>query len=442
MLDGRVRALSSIEHLASSIEPHLVKPLHPLADIAACISQADGDGASLTHVVGGEPISTTAGQRISINPVTSVQDALSEPLDYPPLAAGIVPGDRVAIAVDDAVPCLADIVRGTVAALKHAGVEPRDISIVTANNQTTELCRNELANLERGLQFITHNPAADTELCFVGATKRGQAVLVNRTIFDADLVLPIGCARIGRDNAYDSVFPRFSDAETIAKYRSPAEHDALAERKGKRTLAEESGWMISAPMTVQVVPGPNETVAHVLAGEPHAVARSCDELCCQQWLYKTPQRVSLLVATITGGAASQTWANVGRALETAEHVLEEGGAIAICTNLDEPPGQSLGRLIGDTDLDSAARKISHDHDADSWPAWRLARALQRGPVYFMSQLDAETVEDLGLAPVESIDDLARLAGRHESFTIVEDAQHAVVRVTGEGDAVANDHDNE
>jgi hypothetical protein len=179
-----------------------------------------------------------------------------------------------------------------------------------------------------------------------------------------------------------------------------------------------------------------------LAGEPHAVARSCDELCCQQWLYKTPQRVSLLVATITGGAASQTWANVGRALETAEHVLEEGGAIAICTNLDEPPGQSLGRLIGDTDLDSAARKISHDHDADSWPAWRLARALQRGPVYFMSQLDAETVEDLGLAPVESIDDLARLAGRHESFTIVEDAQHAVVRVTGEGDAVANDHDNE
>ena len=79
------------------------------------------------------------------------------------------------------------------------------------------------------------------------------------------------------------------------------------------------------------------------------------------------------------------------------------------------------------------RKISHDHDADSWPAWQLARALQRGPVYFLSQLDAETVEDMGLAPVESVDDLVRLAGRHESFVVVEDSQNAVVKLAGEPD---------
>jgi hypothetical protein len=141
----------------------------------------------------------------------------------------------------------------------------------------------------------------------------------------------------------------------------------------------------------------------------------------------------LFVATITGGDASQTWANVARALETAERVVEEGGAVAICTNLAEPPGHSLGRLIGDPDLDVAARKISHDHDADSWPAWRLARALQRGPVYLLSQLPAETVEDMGVAPVESVDDLVRLASRHESFLVVPDAQHAVVSVEGEDD---------
>ena len=56
----------------------------------------------------------------------------------------------------------------------------------------------------------------------------------------------------------------------------------------------------------------------------------------------------------------------------------------------------------------------------------LARALQRGPVYFLSQLDDETVEDLGLAPVASIDEIVRLAERHESFVVVEDSQNAVV----------------
>jgi hypothetical protein len=76
-----------------------------------------------------------------------------------------------------------------------------------------------------------------------------------------------------------------------------------------------------------------------------------------------------------------------------------------------------------------ARKILHDRDADSWPAWQLARALQRGPVYLMSQLDSETVEELGLAPVESVDDLARLAARSDSFVVVEDSQNAVVTLT-------------
>jgi nickel-dependent lactate racemase len=411
----------------------LVKPLHALAEIAARISRADGDGVRLVHAHSGAPVAPLGSSKISIDPAAAVQNALAEPLDYPPLAAGIVPGDRVAIAVDDAVPCLPDIVRGAVGALKHAGVEPQDITIVAADEQTTDRCRSELASNEPELQFATHNPDNENDLCLVGTTKRGRPLLVNRTIFDADVVLPIGCARIGRDTAYDSLYPRFSNAEAIAKYRTPAEHDALAARSGKRSPADEAGWMIGVPMTVQVVPGPDETVANLLAGEPQAVAQRCDELCREQWSYEVPQRVSLLVATITGGAGSQTWANVARALETAEHVVEEGGAVAICTNLDEPPGHSLGRLIGDPDLDVAARKISHDHDADSWPAWRLARALQRGPVYLLSQLLAETIEDMGIAPVESIDDLVRLAGRHESFLVVEDAQHAVVVIADEDD---------
>jgi hypothetical protein len=91
----------------------------------------------------------------------------------------------------------------------------------------------------------------------------------------------------------------------------------------------------------------------------------------------------------------------------------------------------LGRLIGSDDADATARKIFHDHDADSWAAWQLTRALQRGPVYFLSQLDTDTVEELGLAHVENVDELVRLAGRHESFAVVENSQYAVVVVDGE-----------
>jgi len=227
------------------------------------------------------------------------------------------------------------------------------------------------------------------------------------------------------------LFPRFSNAEAIRRYRTPAHIESEAEQALRIRETNEAGWLIGVPMVVEVVPGSGDTIARVLAGEPGAVGRRSDELSRERWSFESPQQVSLLIATITGGPEAQNWTSVGRALATAEHLVAEGGAVAICSNLSEPPGPSLGRLIGSADLDRAVRKISHDSDADSWPAWQLARALQRGPVYFLSQLESDTVEDLGLAPVESVDELVRLAARSESFIVVEDSQNAVVTLAGE-----------
>jgi len=397
----------------------LVKILHPLSQIAARIAAADGNGVPLTHAVDDGPL---------VDPIAAVQQALSEPLDFPPLAAGIVPGDHFAIAVDSNVPRVGSIVRGTADALIDAGVAAQDVTVVTCNLETAQRCRDEFPDTTSAPQFVVHDPSDEQNLCVIGMTKRGVAVRVNRTLFEADVVLPIGCARVRAHGAYESLFPQFFGAETIAKYRTPSLRKELTPVKGKRSAADEAGWMVGPPMTMLVVPAGNEQVSQVLAGEPRAVARRGKKLCRERWLLHSRQRVNLVVATVTGGNSAQTWANVARALAMAERIGEEKCAVAICSNLAEPPGKSLGRLVGSDDLAATERKISHDAAADTWAAWHLARALQRGPVYFMSQLTTEAVEDLGLAPVESVDDLVRLAGRHESFAVVADAQYAVVKV--------------
>ncbi len=357
--------------------------------------------------------------------------ALAAPIDFPPLSAGIVPGDRVAIALDDGIPCVAEIVRGAVRSLESAGIERESISVVTGDSTANRICRDADANEEAvGVKFVVHDPDDKENLCPVGHTKRGETLLINRSIFDADVVLPIGCARVNGRGAYESLFPRFSGAELIGQYRTPQKIESPAELASRLRETNEAGWLIGVPMVVEVVPGQSGSVAHVVAGEPSAVARKCQKLSQERWSLESPQQVSLMIATITGGPESQTWTSVGHALVTAEHLVEDGGAVAICSNLNEPPGRSLGRLIGNSDLAAAERKISHDHNADSWPAWLLARALQRGPVYFLSQLKPDTVEDLGLAPIENLDELVRLAARHESVVVVEDAQNAVVRVGG------------
>jgi nickel-dependent lactate racemase len=354
-----------------------------------------------------------------------VMDALNEPLGYPPLQASIVPGDRVTIAAAENVPCIGGVVRGAVEAFLRAGVEAEDVSIVTADATTTQLCRDALADFIAGTQVLTHDPDDLDNLCLVGQTRRHEPLLINRTIFDADVVLPIGCARLGDSSV---LFPRFSSTPAIERHRSPMSLSSQASAKGQTREIEEAGWLVGVPMVVQVVPGADEAVAHVIAGDARLVAERCDELCRQLWSFHSPRQVSLVIATISGGAEAQNWQNVGRALAAADLLLGDGGAVAVCSNLNSPPGESLGRLIGSDDLEKAERKIYRDHAPDSLPAWLLARALQRGPVYFLSQLDDETVEDLGIAPIASTAEVARLAGRHESCAVVEHSQHAVVTV--------------
>jgi hypothetical protein len=99
--------------------------------------------------------------------------------------------------------------------------------------------------------------------------------------------------------------------------------------------------------------------------------------------------------------------------------------------LDQPPGQSVGELIGCSDFEALERDVRNAHSPDSWPAWQLARALQRGPVYFLSQLAADDVEEMGLAPIESLDELARLARGQSSCIVIDEAQYTVVTATSE-----------
>lgn len=409
----------------------MVKSLHAIDTISGRICPNDERRVALVRAAGRSPENAPLSEA---DPRSAVARALAEPLEFPALSQSTVPGDRVAIAVGEAVPRAAEVVLGVVDALHTAGVDDDAISIVTTSGDSGRQCLSAIGNGATSvIHTVTHDPDDETNLCLVAVPKRREPLCVNRAIYDADVVLPIGCARINDRGAFDGLFPAFAGAEAVDRYRTPVGHDSASARADMVSETNEAGWLIGVPLVINVVPGPNESVAQVLAGDPIAVSQKSAELCGRQWKLCSPQRASLVIAVVSGGAASQTWANVGRALAAAEPLVAEEGAIAICTNLDEPPGPSLGRLIDCSDLAAAARKIMHEHSDDSWPAWQLVRALQRGPVYLLSQLDADTVEEMGIAPVTDIDELARLAGRHESVIVLDDAQHVVATVDGEDD---------
>lgn len=425
----------------------MVKSLHPLGAISPQLSlppeiriglerapesRAKQNGSKKA----GKARGPTPAASYPADAAEAVVRALEAPLDFPALSLGVVPGDHLAIAVDESVPQAASIVAGAVRAAEQAGVERSAISVVARDKDFLQALREELGNGSAGgLQFVVHDPEDEQDLCLVARTDKNSQLYVNRTLFEADVVLPIGCARLlgaaGTVSVYESLYPRFADAATISRQRTPSQYETAARQSAARHRADEAGWLLGVPMVIQVVPGEGGTVAEVVAGEPKAVAQRCDELCRQLWSFRAPQRASLVIASVTGGPPEQTWDNIARALAAVDPLVEEGGAVAICSDLAELPGQSLGRLVGSDDWEVIERDTRNDHSADSWPAWQLARALQRGPVYFLSQLADETVEELGLAPVSDLEELERLAGHHESCIVLDNSQHAVATVADE-----------
>ena len=280
-----------------------------------------------------------------------------------------------------------------------------------------------------------HDPHDRESLAYLAASKEGKPIYFNRVIGDADVVLPISTLRLDQALGYAGVhgglYPAFSDAATQKRYRAPSSNDWSALRRRRCEEADEAAWALGVQFTIQVTPGPGNTLLHVVAGDSQAVAKRGQELCTAAWFHEPPQRADLVVAAIEGGPDQQTWENFGRALFAASQAVNDGGAIVICSSLRCRPGAALQRLAGMRDSESLLHELRRDRTPDATPAALLAEALERVKVFLLSDLDEEAVEDLGVAHVGSIEQIERLSRQFASCILLGNAQHAFLAAPAE-----------
>jgi nickel-dependent lactate racemase len=366
------------------------------------------------------------------DPASAAAAALTSPLDFPPLSQATVPGDKVAIALDGGVPQAAAIVSAVAGALVERGIEPRDLLVLRTQADVDAGVNDPRGRLPAQVRdqvaLATHDPQDRSQLAYLAANRKGRPILLNRLLFDADFVVPIGCLDLasiaGYHGRHDGLFPTFSDAESAERFRA-LDVAAVSDHSSQRTRreADEAGWLLGVSFTVQVIPGGGGRLLHVLAGNVDAVFEQGQALCEAAWRYAVPRQAGLVIAALRDEPEQQTWQQVGRAAEAAARVVADDGAIAICTELEIKPGRAVRKIGRAHDLPAARRQISQERAADALPATQLALAMEKARVYLLSRLDESTVEDLGLVPVSDSADIARLAGRHESCIVLENAQH-------------------
>lgn len=372
------------------------------------------------------------------DPAAAVAAAVSAPLEFPRLQDATVPGDRIVLAVDRGVPQMPAVVAGVIHSLVEGGAQPHDIEVVLAASaeESSEDPLSELpASLRDAVSVSHHDPSDRESLAYLAASKEGNPIYFNRTIGDADVVLPISTLRLDQALGYAGVhgglYPSFSDEATQKRYRAPSSTDWAVLRRRRCEEAEEAAWALGVQFTIQVAPGAGNSLLHVVAGDSQAVAKRGQELSVAAWFHEPPQRANLVVAAIEGGPDQQTWENFGRALFAASQAVNDGGAIVICSSLRCRPGAALQRLMGMRDYDSLLHELRRDRSPDATPAALLAEALERVQVFLLSDLDEESVEDLGVGHVGSTEQVERLSRQYDSCILLGNAQHAFLATPAE-----------
>ncbi|WP_165071599.1 lactate racemase domain-containing protein [Paludisphaera rhizosphaerae] len=359
----------------------------------------------------------------------ALREALEQPRNYPPLRRNVVPGDRVAIALDADLPEPKRVLDVVTEVLEGAGVDPEAITIVEAARNTGELLSGQ-----RGEVAEVHDPTSRDRLAYLSTTKSGARVYLNRTLTDADVVIPVGLLRqdplTGPHGPWSVLFPGLSDAETReARRRSLALDPRGAHFLEADAEAFEVGWLLGSQFQVGIVPG-SRGPAGFVAGLAEDVRDAGLAVLDKTWTFRPDTRAELVVVGVGGNDGPAGLHDLIAALATANRLVQRGGRIVALSQVEGAFGPALQRLIAAGDRnDSRAVLRGHEDAPDFLQAQMLAHILDWADVYVASRLDADALEELSMVPLDRPEDARRLASRASSCLVVgrADRVRAMVR---------------
>ena len=218
-----------------------------------------------------------------------VRAALANPIDFPAIEKAIIEGDRVAIVVDPLLPSMAELTVACVRYLIEKGVTPDQLVVVLAGHEAAdaELLRKSLAPfLGESVAIELHDADDDTKVAYVAANEDSDPIYINRTVVDADVILPITCARgnstLDYMGAY-TVFPLLSNRATRGQFYALNKLDAAEEHEKLTAWADQAAWWVGMMATIQAVPAADDSVSCVIAGSTNAVEHESQQRMAMAW---------------------------------------------------------------------------------------------------------------------------------------------------------------
>lgn len=388
-----------------------------------------GTDAAVAHCRGPEGVRGAAAERV-------VAAALAAPRAGPPLQRHVVPGDRVAIALDPLVPQADAVVAAVTHALVAAGVVPADVSLLHAPPLDTLAVGpgSRPAALPPGMGGVADfDPAAEAHTSYIAADAAGRPIHVARALVDADVVIAVGGwswdAAFGGRGLTGELWPAFSRQacrENVLRSLALRGRRGLA---GWRAASREAAWQLGLCASLRVVGGRGDSLSAAAFGMPDDAARQARGLAAG-WSPTVDAPVALTVATLSDPHGSP--AMLLRAVAAAARVTQPAGTICVASSLAELPGLIFSRWREGAPLGRLVREAVETGDralvADAFLTRFLARALGDRRLVLLCGAEQSQVEDLEFGHAATPEVVERLAHRAESVAVLEEADRMLPRL--------------
>ncbi|WP_166825154.1 lactate racemase domain-containing protein [Thalassoroseus pseudoceratinae] len=366
---------------------------------------------------------------------------LQQPLDFPPLSQSVIPDDHVVLAVDPATPDAASLVAACWVCLEEAGISAENVLILETETLGDSASppvdpRRELPEAVRArVQWKRHRPGSADDCAYLATTAAGERIYLAPELVHADAVITIGLLGfdplLGYRGTNSVFYPGLSTAEAVKKSQGQGHQELRPnDERPLRQLVDEIGWLLGTLFTLQVIPSVTGGVSEVLAGALDSVLREGKKRLDELFRIELDYRAETVVVSI-GKTASDPWQALGAALAVSRNLVGREGKVVLLSSLDQSPQSGVELLQTHDEPLDILPKLQHVNPDDREAATQLAKTLDWAGVYLLSGLPDEVVEELGVMPIGSTDEVERLLAREDQIVFIPAAIHSFGRVRSE-----------
>ncbi|MBE3091294.1 MAG: nickel-dependent lactate racemase [Candidatus Atribacteria bacterium] len=349
--------------------------------------------------------------------VKAIKEAIKNPIGSPTIPI-ITRGKRNAVVI------CTDITRPTpdkllippiLNELNKGGISDKNIKVIIARGQHRKMTEEEVKEkvgeeVLKRVKISQHDP--DNNLFYLGKSKRGNELWVNKDVAQADVKISTGNIVPHRYAGYGggakSILPGISSRDTIGYNHLYVEtgEAALGKTKGNpvREEMEEAAKMIGLDMIVNTVMNVKNEIVKVVAGDPAMAYQAGVKACNDIYGVKIPGKADIILASsypmdINFHQASKT-------LEAIGHIIKEKSTIIMLSPCYEGiGGKDFVDFLKEKTPEDIIKNIKAHPEKNVVSgiiSYLITKCKEKAKIYLISEgIEDKDIIEMGMLPAKS-----------------------------------------